>query len=291
MNAAPRLPDIPSLLPSSAHLLERMQDELVSLDELAQLIALDPALTSKLLRVANSAFFGMGGRVSLLEEAITVIGLSNTRGFIVADVLMKQFRKNPWAQIDLRAYWDHSLCMASVAQILAHRTSLSPSLAFSVGLLHRIGVLILSAQLGPSYLELTQERLSGFEFAEREREQFRISHTEVGANLLAKWHLPQLMVDAVRNQFAEPASHMQPPQAKLPTAAVPNQEHPVDIATECLRCGHDVLPSILRKKPLELPHLKPEHLELFQWSPDNFEQTLRAIRAKYRDMRVLVELE
>jgi len=220
MSLPVRRVDIPALLPSSTELLNRFQDDDSSLGELAELIQLDPALTSKLLRMANSAFFGMGGRVSSIEEAMTVVGLTNTRGFVLADVLMGQFKKDPWSQMNLKEFWTTSLCMACTCSVLALRTALppepvlltvpgtpdeqvlapakdfpqrpavSPNVAFSVGLLHRIGVLVLSASLGDTYRELLKERLPNEELVQQERTLFDTDHAKVGSELLRYWNLP-----------------------------------------------------------------------------------------------------
>lgn len=306
MSISARRVDIPALLPSSTELLNRFQDDDSSLGELAELIQLDPALTSKLLRMANSAFFGMGGRVSSIEEAMTVVGLANTRGFVLADVLMGQFKKDPWSQMNLKEFWTTSLCMACTCSVLALRTALppepvlltvpgvtgapneevlppasdlpprpavSPNVAFSVGLLHRIGVLVLSASLGEKYRDLLKERLPNEELVQQERKLFDTDHAKVGSELLKYWNLPAPIVDSVSMQY----------QAKDDLA--PN------LLVEILRCGHDLSEGVRKERAMEFDALQGLHTGLFTINHDNFDKTVRMIKSKYKDLLHMVQGE
>lgn len=303
MSISARRVDIPALLPSSTELLNRFQDDDSSLGELAELIQLDPALTSKLLRMANSAFFGMGGRVASIEEAMTVVGLANTRGFVLADVLMGQFKKDPWSQMNLKEFWTTSLCMACTCSVLALRTALppepvlltvpgapneqvlapvtdlpprpavSPNVAFSVGLLHRIGVLVLSASLGDKYRELLKERLPNEELVQQERKLFDTDHAKVGSDLLRYWNLPSAIVESVGMQY----------QTK--DDLTPN------LVVEILRCGHDLSEGVRKERALEFDALQGLHTGLFTINHDNFDKTVRLIKSKYKDLLHMVQGE
>ncbi|MDH4394146.1 MAG: HDOD domain-containing protein [Limnobacter sp.] len=307
MSISSRRVDIPALLPTSTELLNRFQDDDSSLGELAELIQLDPSLTSKLLRMANSAFFGMGGRVSSIEEAMTVVGLANTRGFVLADVLMGQFKKDPWSQMNLKEFWTTSLCMGCTCSVLALRAALppdpvlmvipanpanslvgevlppaadapprpavSPNVAFSVGLLHRIGVLVLSASLGEKYRDLLKERLPNDELVQRERSMFDTDHAKVGSELLRYWNLPAAIVDSVGMQY----------QAKDELA--PN------MLVEILRCGHDLSEGVRKERALEFDALQGLHTGLFTINHDNFDKTVRMIKSKYKDLFHMVQGE
>jgi HD-like signal output (HDOD) protein len=303
MSISARRVDIPALLPTSTELLNRFQDDDSSLGELAELIQLDPALTTKLLRMANSAFFGMGGRVSSLEEAMTVVGLANTRGFVLADVLMGQFKKDPWSQMNLKEFWTTSLCMACTCSVLAQRTAIppepillaipggvdedvlppvaeapprpavSPNVAFSVGLLHRIGVLVLSASLGEKYRDLLKERLPNEELVKQERIQFDTDHAKVGSELLKYWNLPSPIVESVGMQYQE------------------KNELAPNLLVEILRCGHDLSEGVRKERALQFEALQGLHTGLFTINDDNFDKTVRMIKSKYKDLLHMVQGE
>jgi len=263
--------DIPVLLPSSAHLIQRLQDDELSLEEVAALVQLDPVLTSKLLKVANSAFFGMGGRIASIEEAMMVLGLANTRGFVLAEVLMEHFKQAPWCNLDLKQFWLESLGVAACCHMLAHRTLVPPTLAFSVGLLHQIGVLVLLVQLGEPYQTLWSQSLRGAALVEQEQQQFHFDHAQAGADLLGQWNLPPDIVNAVAEQYW-------PMQADSP-----------QILVELLRCAHDLGHAVYTEQTVEFKMVHWLHVDLFRLSESNFDQTLKSMRSKYQSLIHLAE--
>jgi len=263
--------ELPALVPSSAMLLQRVQDDEVSLEALAELVQLDPTLTSKLLRVANSAFFGMGGRIAAIEEAILVLGLANTRGFVLTEVLMEHLKRPPWSQLPLREFWHQSLCMAAICHTLAHRTLVSPSLAFSVGLLHQMGVLVMWAQQGEAYHPVWQSHPRGLALAQAEQQQFHFDHAQAGAELLLQWNLPSNIADAVAAQY---------------TACALSGANPLD---ELLRCAHDLYPVVMHQHTISIQHIHWLHVELFKLLPQQLEHTLGTMRNKFEHLKHMAE--
>lgn len=197
-------------LPSAPDVVARLvplTEEDADTEELIDLIDCDPALTARILRTANSSFFGQARTVTSVRRAVVVLGLSTVRnlslGFAVWNATVDRV-----AREHARRLWDHSLAIALAAQHLAARSSLCDgSEAFTVGLLHDVGTLVLARHFGADYQPLLRVAGTRPGRPEREREAIGTDHAAAGALLLERWRLPTVLVEAVADHHAsEPTS-------------------------------------------------------------------------------------
>jgi len=183
-------------LPEVAHrLLDTFRREDVSLVELCELIAQDPALAARVLRMANSARFGSRGRVAHLPDAAALIGLNALRGLSLTVCLVNAFPRPPG--FDRQRFWCQNLATAGHAKTLAGLVGEDSGLAEVAGLILRSGqLLMLMAEPGQVSL---LESMAGApdSIFELERTQFGCTHAEVSAELAARWRLPLQLVDAL----------------------------------------------------------------------------------------------
>jgi putative nucleotidyltransferase with HDIG domain len=192
LDHAQKLPSLPSLV---MEILESFDNERMDVSTLAKKIANDQALVSRVMRVANSAFFGLSGQVGTIFEAISVLGFNNLRGLVTAAAIINASPKN-LGQFDLAAFWRHGICTAACAKALAKRLGLNPEIAFTAGVLHDIGKLIIAmehpsaarpADAGSDEQSLAAERnLTGYD------------HAALGGELAKRWKFPQPIRDAIR---------------------------------------------------------------------------------------------
>lgn len=189
------LPPLPGALQA---VLEAMQQEHGTLHRCISLIERDQALTAAVLRLANSAFYGLTGQVHRVDGAVRLLGLRHVAAVLSAGALRQSLRTDACAPFSFPAYWAHALMSAMAARQLALRTGAEPDAAFLGGLMHTLGRLVLAAlQPGPmaEALRLAHERHIGDD--EAELAVLGFSHRPLGALLLARWHFPDDVVQAV----------------------------------------------------------------------------------------------
>lgn len=161
----------------------------------------DPALTTRVLRLANSSFYGLARRVSDASEAVVVLGMRTVRSLsmLAGAYPMLSHHKNCYG-VEGNGLWEHSYAVATGAQLLAARSGkATEDTAFTAGLLHNIGKLMLAAWLEQKWIgmaTLAIEESKTFDSLERQIVGF--DHAEVGAHLVETWNLPPEIVAAIR---------------------------------------------------------------------------------------------
>lgn len=193
--AVDKLPSAPEI---ARRTLATVNRDNASLNDLATLIARDQALAARLLRIANGAFYAVRGKVTSIPQAVTMLGFERVRDLVLslsvwgalegASVTARRFR---------RKLWMHSSMVAAAARMLAERTSQDQDVAFTAGLLHDVGKLVLGLRLGDSYWELLEDAADDGGAAEVERTALSCDHAVVGGWLLQLWGMPADLVEAV----------------------------------------------------------------------------------------------
>ena len=190
-------------LPSAPEIAQRMlvainRDD-VDARQLAALIARDQALAARLLRLANSAFFAVRAKVTSIQQAVTLLGFTRLRDLVLGLSVWGALDARSPAGRRYRSYlWTHSATVAAACKMLAERTGGDGPAAFTAGLLHDIGKLVLGIRLGDSYWAMLDEAVDrGDTSATVEMEAFHCHHATVGGWLLQLWQLPPSLVDAV----------------------------------------------------------------------------------------------
>ena len=184
------LPTIPSVLKRLSVIIEKPQ---VSLNEITAFVSQDPALTTKILKMVNSAIYGFPGRISSVSHAIMLLGLNVVKGLLLGVSVFEVMQK---AMGGLR---EHSLACAVTARILAQRKGLKEPESVSVAaLLHDIGKVILALEFPKEYQAvLTEAQQKGITVYEAERTIFSESHAMVGFWLSEKWRFPNSLTEVI----------------------------------------------------------------------------------------------
>ena len=192
---------LPTLPAAVARLAALLQDETTSARDFEEVIAPDPALTANLLRMANSAYFGMRREIESVGHAVTIMGtkrvFETTAGAGFARTIPSTI---PGYDVAADVFWQHCIAVA----ILSERLSLelgvkTPALTFTAGLLHDIGKLAVGSFLMEDSTQvLSRMRFDEMAFVAAEHEVLGTDHAEVGATMAEKWDLPQAIVTAAR---------------------------------------------------------------------------------------------
>ncbi|MCU0936226.1 MAG: HDOD domain-containing protein [Gammaproteobacteria bacterium] len=168
--------------------------------DLAGVIVRDPALTARLLRIANSAVFGHSGRVETVTRAVTLLGSRPLLDLVLATSVTRAFAGVSPTRMDVQTFWRRSVYCGVVARNLATRCNvLDVERLFVEGLLRDVGHLVLFDRI-PEQADAALKRAAetGRPLAEVERETLGFDYAEVGAALLRRWKLPDGLCAAVR---------------------------------------------------------------------------------------------
>ena len=193
------LPPAFQIVPRLLLLLDNSEDG--NSEDVADLIRVDPGLTADVLRVCNSAHFSGSFRAETLTEAVMRLGLSEiyrtVMSVITSPVMSSLSSGFGREETNL---WNHSLAVATGAQILAQDKNIQVELAFTTGLLHDLGKVVICHALNGEYSRLLQDaEQNSKQISALEKDLFGMDHAEVGARLLNRWNFSANIVAAVRH--------------------------------------------------------------------------------------------
>lgn len=193
-----RLPSMPSLY---LKLVKQLQDPRIDLDVIAATISQDIAMTAQILKLVNSAFFGLRRNISNADQAVTYLGVDTLKSLVLSAQAFSQYEGNVDQGFSLDQLWAHSLQVAAVARGIAQEQGGATTLAeeaFAAGLLHDTGQLVLAANLRTEYNDLIQRaRALHCPLEVMEARAYGTTHAEVGGYLLGLWGLPTPVVEAI----------------------------------------------------------------------------------------------
>jgi len=192
---------LPPLPDTILRLVRVVSDPDSSLSQIVEAVRYDQVLTAEVLRLCNSAYFGLVRRVESLDDAVCLLGTVRVFQLVMAGHARAALGR-PQGGYGLRAgaLWQHSVGVALGSQVLARRLHLTQmGLPFTGGLLHDVGKVVLNEFVAAEYAEIVrcvnEQRLS---FVEAEQQVLGFTHAEVGARLAESWSLPGSIVHCVR---------------------------------------------------------------------------------------------
>lgn len=196
-----KINSIPTLPTVACQVIEITADPNSSADDLAKVVTPDISLTTKLLKMANSPFFGAIRRVTSLQHAITVLGFKEVRNLIISAVIFESFMKaEKMGNYDIGKFWKHSFVCGLAAKVIAADLKKASNEFFVAGLIHDIGKLVIYITSPHDFLKLveTAKHLKlKFKAFEAEKEIVGMTHDEVGMRLLKKWLFPESLLTAI----------------------------------------------------------------------------------------------
>jgi putative nucleotidyltransferase with HDIG domain len=194
------LQDLPSLPAVVMELLSSIDQEDIDISVLAKKVSHDQALTAKTLRLANSSLYGLQVKVTTIQQAITFLGFQTTRNLITAAAVTGCFPEGQCARFDDQAFWRHSIATAACAKVLARRMRFNQDYAFTAGLLHDIGRLVLVSSFPTRYEQVIAYRAAhDCTLLDAERAVLGVDHVEAGVALAEHWNFSDTMRLAIAN--------------------------------------------------------------------------------------------
>ncbi|MFJ3055054.1 HDOD domain-containing protein [Herbaspirillum sp. NPDC087042] len=193
------LPSIPKVV---QEVIESFNNESVSIEEIARKLAADQVLSAKILRLANSSYYHVSRTIGTVEDAVLMLGFMTVRTLVVSTGMAGSFKKLPG--VDLKLFWRYSLDTAIVSKWLAKQVKLNSDFAFTVGLMHAIGQLVMHAGMPEQALQV--DKVAGPLDARRldvERKSFGYDFADVGAELAKRWRFPDEFAQVIK-AFPQP---------------------------------------------------------------------------------------
>ena len=202
------LPTIPRVL---KRLLGVIENPRVSLNEISNFISNDPALTTKVLKMVNSPVYGFPGRISSVNQAVILLGLSVVKGLLLGVSVFDLMQKT------MIGLWEHSLGCAIVARLIAEKKGLKePEEASIDGLLHDIGKVLLILRFPDKYEKAMHDAdINGMGIYEAERFHYGTTHASVGSWMAQKWRFPQKLVDVIEHHHKPHLSKSAPVESAI----------------------------------------------------------------------------
>lgn len=202
--------DLPAMPAVAGRIFRMVEDPDTDAASIGQVIAMDPTLTGKVLKSANSTYYSPTQPITNLSQAVARMGIRALRNVVVIECLPLKGKSGSSVNPLAAGLWEHAVATAIGARLVAARAGgCSPDDAFVAGLLHDIGKSALLLFKPKEYPEVIR-RVQADEgsFAEIERETLGFDHAEVGAAVLRLWQLPEVFIEGVRmhHRLAELAS-------------------------------------------------------------------------------------
>ncbi len=192
-----QLPIIPDVASKVLEMANHTSD--VSFQDLEEVIMVDPALVSKILKVANSALFARQREITTLQMAIGMLGLNNIRSLVLL-VTASQFSGRLKNHALFQDFWKHSIVTAFIARTISVRvgSKSEQETAFLGGLMHDIGQVGLLQHDPDAYRETVERRAPEEDLAAAEQRSYGTDHKQLGAAILDNWNFPALFIDTAR---------------------------------------------------------------------------------------------
>lgn len=251
-------------------LQESLKDPDKTFQDLGEIISFDPALTARLLKIVNSAFYGFPSRIETISHAISITGMDQLTDLALATLVIYQFRGIPNNLFNMEKFWRHSMACGVAARSIAElRNEANVERFYLAGILHDIGRLVIFKQepaLARDAFFRSKERQENIYLSERELIGF--DHADVGRELLKAWQLPPRLVEAV-------ACHHQPHTARLfPVEAA--IIHTSDYIGHIMHVGSDA--------EFSDPQLHPKSWEIIGLGPDDIEFMKDKVNQQYKSI-------
>ncbi len=193
--------DLPTLPNVVARITSQINNPSTNAADIGKLIEQDPSLTSKVLRLVNSAYYGFPKQIKSIQHAVVILGFNKVKTMVVTASVFDLVKQRDYLGLDLKAFWKHSLTAAFASKVVAgvYSRDYSDDDAFIGGLLHDIGKIILDQYQPELYSPVIDHaQRDGILIVDAEKELLGPTHAVVGGWIMEKWRLPPIIVNMVQ---------------------------------------------------------------------------------------------
>jgi len=193
--------DLPTIPVVATKVMQLIESENATAEELSKVVASDPAVAARVLKISNSSYYGCQRQIQTLSHAIVVLGFGTLKSLIVAASVKQVYQ--PYGLTE-KMLWEHSFGAGLAARIIAKETRMaSEEEAFLGGLFHDIGKIIMNSMNSSQFQAVMQRCYNdGLSFEDAERQVYPYTHAEVGGLVIKKWNFPDMLMHAVLNHHS-----------------------------------------------------------------------------------------
>jgi putative nucleotidyltransferase with HDIG domain len=269
-----RVRELPAMPEAVRRVQATLQDEDARVDDCAVHIARDQALAAKTLRLANSAFYGVPGRVSSIQDAVQVLGLRTLSTLLQAAALTAGLGGAACKAFQAGEFWRNSIGTAICARVIATELRQDPNVAFTAGLLHDIGRLALATHFPEQFTAALELQLRDkLPPLHAERQVTGTDHAQVGALVAAHWNYPADIAMAI-------AQHHNPEPRKAPGTTVMDTVHAADAVAHLVAVAaqnNDKLPPFAQHAWERLSLNSEQYLNVVEQTRNGVESLCQAL--------------
>lgn len=191
--------ELKALSPSVARVMDVASRPAASIDSLVSAIRCDHAIALKIIKLANSAVFGRGEAINSVKAAVLRVGVESIRQAVGTIGVMEKFTSGPGAMIDMLQFWEHSLAVGvASAHIAARAKSMDPESAFTAGLLHDVGRLLLAEAMPEQFRTvISTAHEHGLPLDQVERRVFNTNHADLMRPILRRWNFAKELIEPI----------------------------------------------------------------------------------------------
>ena len=190
------LPNIPKVIRT---LIEQFNNSDSSADDISKNIQMDQVLSAKIMRLANSARYGVGRKVVSIDSAVVLLGIDSLKTLVIASGVTGAFKDIEG--FDKKEFWRDSFMVASISKVIAKHTQCDPETAFTCGMMHNIGELLIRMAEPEQASKIDNLVKEGAIKAKLQENQFSYNFADVSAELIKRWNFPLEIVSAVKQQI------------------------------------------------------------------------------------------
>lgn len=210
---------------------EAVEDPESSFTDIGDIISKDSALTARLLKIVNSSYFGFSSKVETITHAITIVGMVQLRDLALATAIINSFKGISKDSVNMHSFWQHSIATGLAGRVIGvYLKDSNPERFYVLGLLHDLGRLLTYLAIPEDMSRVLIKYSHGGLLHEAENDVLGWDHAEAGGRLLAKWNLPDRLVEGVLYHH-DPS---RAPRFRLEAAVT----HVADILTQTLELGN-----------------------------------------------------
>jgi len=196
-----KIDHLPEVFSVAVKVAKQLEDLDTKVEDLAATISTDQALTTKLLKLCNSAKYGYSKKIVTIKDAIPKLGFKTIKSLIFLTISQSVlYQELKGYDLEKESLWENSVSCAVYARYLAKLSNYpDPETAFTAGLIRDIGKLIVHEYIGESYEQIVDiVNTKNVSFSEAESEVLEFNHCEIGAKVAEKWNFPTVLIDAIR---------------------------------------------------------------------------------------------
>lgn len=196
-----KIGDLATLPVVAYNVMQLTQNPKASAMDVGKAISQDPALTSKVLKIANSAFYGFPRKISTINNAIVILGFSNIRNIVLSAGIIDAYKGRKSSEyFDRTDFWKHSLTCGIASKIIASTVGLkNAEEAFIWGLLHDLGKIVMDTYIHEEFSQVAQNaKTNGRLIVDAEQKFLGFNHTDVGSLVAKKWNMPPALIKVIK---------------------------------------------------------------------------------------------